>query len=294
MAEQVELEQVAAAERVVEQVAGEVEEELREGLTGEPAEERHSPRRPVALVTGAARGIGRSAALAFGREGFDVVVNYSRSEAQARQVVAEVERCGVTALALRADVASDADVRAMVGAVTTILGRLDVLVSNAGTTIDTRPSELDALQVEEWDRVFAVNVRGVFLVARACAPLLRLSPIASMITTCSVAGLRPGPQPLPYAASKAAVANLTHTLAGALAPEIRVNGVAPGWMVGEWMEHQLGDDYDRLMERRARMTPLRRVATPDDVAEAMVSLALGNRFVTGQILVVDGGFTAVT
>jgi 3-oxoacyl-[acyl-carrier protein] reductase len=123
---------------------------------------------------------------------------------------------------------------------------------------------------------------------------LRRSAQAAVVTTCSIAGLRPGPQPFPYAASKAAAANLTQTLAGALAPEIRVNGVAPGWMVGEWMEHQLGENYDRLMERRARQTPLKRVATPDDVAETMVSLALSNRFVTGQIVVVDGGFTAVT
>ncbi|HET9091601.1 MAG TPA: SDR family oxidoreductase, partial [Acidimicrobiales bacterium] len=162
------------------------------------------------------------------------------------------------------------------------------------TTIDTPPSDLEGLDLDAWDRVFAVNVRGLFSVARACVPWLRASPIAAIVTTCSVAGLRPGPQPLPYAASKAAVANLTRTLAGALAPEIRVNGVAPGWMVGEWMEHQLGEHYDRLMERRARMTPLKRVATPDDVAEAMVPLALSNRFVTGQILVVDGGFTSVT
>ncbi|MGH9110472.1 MAG: SDR family NAD(P)-dependent oxidoreductase, partial [Acidimicrobiales bacterium] len=138
------------------------------------------------------------------------------------------------------------------------------------------------------------NVRGLFLTVRACVPLLRASAVASIVTSCSVAGIRPGPQPLPYAASKGAVANLTKTLAGALAPEIRVNGVAPGWMVGEWMEHQLGDNYDRLMERRAKMTPLKRVATPDDVAESMVSLALGHPFVTGNIVVVDGGFTSVT
>ncbi len=250
--------------------------------------------RPVVLVTGASRGIGRSAALAFARHGLDVALNFSRSESEAQTVAKEVAALGGRAELYQADVADDGAVRAMVERIGSDFGRLDVLVDNAGTTIDTPPSDLEGLDLEAWDRVFAVNVRGLFSVARACVPWLRASPIAAIVTTCSVAGLRPGPQPLPYAASKAAVANLTRTLAGALAPEIRVNGVAPGWMVGEWMEHQLGEHYDRLMERRARMTPLKRVATPDDVAEAMVPLALSNRFVTGQILVVDGGFTSVT
>ena len=250
--------------------------------------------RPVALVTGASRGIGRSAALAFAAAGLDVAVNYSSSEQQAAKVVGEVEAAGARALAVRADVSDDAAVRAMVTAVEAAFGRLDVLVANAGITIDTVPTDLEGVTVDAWDRVFAVNVRGLFLTVRACVPLLRESGIASVVTTCSVAGLRPGPQPLPYAASKGAVANLTKTLAGALGPTIRVNGVAPGWMVGEWMEHQLGENYDRLMERRARMTPLKRVATPDDVAASMVSLALGHPFVTGEILVVDGGFLSVT
>jgi 3-oxoacyl-[acyl-carrier protein] reductase len=250
--------------------------------------------RPVALVTGASRGIGRSAALAFARAGLDVAVNFATSAEQAAGVVKEVEAVGGAAVAVAADVADDEAVRRMVTRVDEAFGRLDVLVANAGTTVDTVPADLDGVSVDAWDRVFAVNVRGLFLTVRACVPLLRCSPIASVVTTCSVAGIRPGPQPLPYAASKGAVANLTKTLAGALGPEIRVNGVAPGWMVGEWMEHQLGENYDRLMERRAKMTPLKRVATPDDVAASMVSLALGHPFVTGDIVVVDGGFTAVT
>jgi 3-oxoacyl-[acyl-carrier protein] reductase len=125
-------------------------------------------------------------------------------------------------------------------------------------------------------------------------PLLRRSPHAAVVNTASIVGLRPGPQPFPYATSKAAVVALTRTLAGALGPEIRVNAVAPGWMVGEWMEDQLGDNYERLMERRARLTPLRRCVTADDVAATVLSLITSNPFVNGEIIVIDGGFAATT
>jgi 3-oxoacyl-[acyl-carrier protein] reductase len=134
----------------------------------------------------------------------------------------------------------------------------------------------------------------MFQVARAAAPLLRRNAPAAIVNTASIVGLRPGPQPFPYATSKAAVVALTRTLAGALGPEIRVNAVAPGWMIGEWMEDQLGDNYDRLMERRARLTPLRRCVTPDDVAQTIVSLITSNPFVNGEIVVIDGGFSATT
>jgi 3-oxoacyl-[acyl-carrier protein] reductase len=134
----------------------------------------------------------------------------------------------------------------------------------------------------------------MFQVTRAAVPLLRRSPQAAVVNTASIVGLRPGPQPFPYATSKAAVVALTRTLAGALGPEIRVNAVAPGWMVGEWMEDQLGDNYERLMERRARLTPLRRCVTADDVAATVLSLITSNPFVNGEIIVIDGGFAATT
>jgi 3-oxoacyl-[acyl-carrier protein] reductase len=115
-----------------------------------------------------------------------------------------------------------------------------------------------------------------------------------VVNTASIVGLRPGPQPLPYAASKAAVVNLTKTLAWNLGPEIRVNAVAPGWMEGDWMERMLKDKYQDLMSRRAKHTPLGRVATADDVAEVIVGLITGNKFVNGEVIVIDGGYTATT
>ena len=249
--------------------------------------------RKAALVTGAATGIGAAAVAALARAGFDVALNYSASEAAARETAARAEKLGARTLLVRCDVSNEAGVRAMLKNVERAFGRLDVLVNNAGTTAAWKPKDLDTLSLEEWDRVFAVNVRGLFQVTRAAVPLLRQSK-GCVVNTASIVGLRPGPQPLPYAASKAAVVNLTKTLAWNLGPDIRVNAVAPGWMEGDWMKRMLKDKYDDLMEKRARATPLRRVVTADDVAETMMSLIQANRFVTGEVIVIDGGFTAST
>jgi 3-oxoacyl-[acyl-carrier protein] reductase len=246
------------------------------------------------LVTGAATGIGRSAVLALARAGFDVALNYSRSESAARETAAEAERLGAAALLCRCDVSEDGAVRQMLREVGERFGRLDVLINNAGTTTEVKPGDFEALTAEEWDRVFAVNVRSVFLVTRAALPLLRRGTDPCIVNTASIVGLRPGPQPLPYAASKAAVVNLTKTLAYNLGPEIRVNAVAPGWMEGDWMKRMLKDKYDELMGRRAKLTPLKRCVTADDVAETMLSLIQSNRFVTGEVIVIDGGYSSST
>jgi len=247
----------------------------------------------AALVTGAASGIGRAAALALAHAGYDVAINYSSSEKAARETAGAVEKLGVKTLVLRCDVSDEAGVRAMLKTVEEKFGRLDVLINNAGTTAPWKMRDLESLSLEDWDRVFAVNVRGLFQVTRAAVPLLKASK-GSIINTASIVGLRPGPQPLPYAASKAAVVNLTKTLAWNLGPEIRVNAVAPGWMEGDWMQRMLKDKYDDLMGKRAKATPLKRVVTAEDVAETMMSLVQSNRFVTGEVIVIDGGFTSST
>ena len=248
----------------------------------------------VALITGSASGIGRSAALAFSRGGYDVVINYSRNATQADKTAQMCYALGAKTLVVKCDVSQDTEVVSMIDACKTEYGRLDVLINNAGTTMDIPPGHMGEVNLDEWDRVFAVNVRGLFQVSRAAVALLRQSNNASIINTCSIAGIRPGPQPLAYAASKASVANLTKTLAGALGPEIRVNAVAPGWLEGEWMEKMLGDNYKGLMDRRAKYTPLDRVATADDVGDVMLNLADHNKFVSGEIIIIDGGFASTT
>ncbi|MEY2874029.1 MAG: hypothetical protein RLZZ373_1400 [Pseudomonadota bacterium] len=254
--------------------------------------------RKKALVTGGATGIGRAAVLALARSGFDVALVYGSSADAAEATATEARTLGAEVLTLRCDVADDDAVRATLAAVGAAFGHLDALVNNAGTTAKWKVKDLDSLDMAEWDRTFAVNVRGTFQVSRAAVPWLKKSRAQggepAIVNTASIVGLRPGPQPPPYAASKAAIVNLTKTLAWNLGPDIRVNAVAPGWMEGDWMERMLGEKYDALMGARAKATPLRRCVTADDVAEVMLNLLTANRFVTGEVVVIDGGFTSST
>lgn len=249
-------------------------------------------RRPIALVTGSASGIGRACAVRLAQGGFDVTINYSRSASRADETLTVLHEHGGDHQAVAADVSDDDAVRSLVTAASRG-GRLDVLVNNAGTTSETAPDDLDGIDLDDWDRVFRVNVRGLVQVTRAAAPALRASG-GSIVNVASIVGLRPGPQPLAYAASKSAVVSLTRTLSRVLAPEVRVNAVAPGWISGEWMERTLGDNYLGLMDRRARATPLRRNVTMEDVAESVHTLLVSHPMVTGEVLVIDGGFTATT
>jgi 3-oxoacyl-[acyl-carrier protein] reductase len=254
--------------------------------------------RKKALVTGGATGIGRSAVLALARAGYDVAINYASSAAAATEVAAEAQALGARTLLLQCDVSDEPAVRAMLATVEAEFGHLDGLINNAGTTAKWKVKDLESLDMAEWDRTFAVNVRGNFQVTRAAVPLLKKCRAQggepAIVFTASIVGLRPGPQPLPYSASKAAIISMTKMLAWNLGPDIRVNAVAPGWMEGEWMERMLGDKYDTLMGARAKATPLKRCVTADDVAETMLNLLTANRFVTGEIVVIDGGFTAST
>jgi 3-oxoacyl-[acyl-carrier protein] reductase len=245
----------------------------------------------VALVTGSSTGIGRAEAVALAKAGYDVVINYSRSAAEAKKTEAQCQEAGAQTLMAQCDVGDEPSVVAMMEAIKARFGRLDVLCNNAGTSITALARDFEKVSVEDWDKVFAVNVRGVFLVTKHAAPLLRQSDDANIINTNSIVGARPGPQPLPYSASKGALWTMTKALAGALGRDkIRVNGVAPGWMEGEWMERMLGDNYGKLMEQRARQTPLRRCVTAEDVADAVMSLIRGSKGVSGVILTSTAAF----
>ncbi|MDH5200269.1 MAG: glucose 1-dehydrogenase [Candidatus Bathyarchaeota archaeon] len=246
----------------------------------------------AAIVTGSAVGVGRATALELARRGARVVINYSRSEEEARQTLAEVESLGTEALLVRADVSRDDQVRAMVRQTLDRFGSVDVLVNNAAITYFVNFADLDALTEEMWDRILAVNVKGVFFCSRAVAGPMREGGGGCIVNISSVAGIRGAGSSIAYTASKAAVINLTMAFARTLAPEVRVNCVAPGFIDTRWhWGRKSPEEYEQAKERVARETPLRRVCTAEDVAQAVLSLIQGADLVTGQTLVVDGGST---
>lgn len=244
-----------------------------------------STSRKVALVTGSATGVGRACAVRFAKLGFAVVVNYSRSEADAQETLALVEAEGAPALLCKANVASADEVNAMIAATTATFDRLDVLVNNAGTTHFVPHADLDALTDEVWQNIFGVNVMGAFYCVRAALPLLKANK-GNVVNVTSVAGLTGQGSSIPYCASKAALNCMTQSLARAFGPDVRVNAVAPGPILTRWLEGR-----EAHVAKFLEQAPLGRAATPDDIADAVVYLATGTTLTTGQVLVVDGGRT---
>ena len=240
----------------------------------------------VALVTGSATGIGRAVALRFARQGIAVAVNYSRSEKEARETLADVKKLGVPAILCQCNVADEAGVRAMVEQCRKELGGLDILVNNAATTQFIEHSNLAALTEEVWDRILGVNLKGAYFCARAAIPLMQERGGGAIVNVTSVAGVLGHGSSIAYAASKAALNAMTKSLARAFAPSIRVNAVAPGPVLTRW----LADHMDQV-EQQLTLTPMKRAATPDDVADVVAFLATGSSLITGQIVVLDGGRT---
>jgi 3-oxoacyl-[acyl-carrier protein] reductase len=240
---------------------------------------------PVALVTGAATGIGRAVAVRLAASGMAVAVNYSRSEAEARETLAGVEACGARGMLCKANVGDDTAVRAMVERVRTELGGIDVLVNNAGTTRFINHADLEAVTDDVWDEILSVNLKGTFYACRAAQAALQERG-GSVVNVTSVAGLGGQGSSIPYAASKAALNTMTKSLARVFAPRVRVNAVAPGPVLTRWLI-----PHPQMIERAVAMTPLRRAATPDDIADVVVFLARGQSLMTGQVVVVDGGLS---
>jgi 3-oxoacyl-[acyl-carrier protein] reductase/pteridine reductase len=231
-----------------------------------------------ALVTGGARRIGREIALALAKAGADVAITYRTSSAEAAGTAREIESLGCRALAVECDVRSEASVREAIAATIGSFERLDVVVNNAAVF---HSAPLDQISLDQWDAVFETNTRGPFLVARESLPALRASH-GRIVNIGSLGGIHAWAGHGDYCASKAALHMLTQAMAKAFAPEVSVNCVAPGWI--ELDEAPAGE-----ADRFAAKTPMRRNGTADDVAQAVLFFAVGPRFVTGQILAVDGG-----
>ncbi|MGI8423858.1 MAG: SDR family NAD(P)-dependent oxidoreductase [Chloroflexota bacterium] len=243
----------------------------------------------VALVTGSATGIGSASAIEFAREGADVVVNYSRSKAEAQRTLDQVKQLGVRAIVVQADCSKEEQVKDLVAHAVKELGGVDILVNNAGRTRFVPLPDLDALSDEDWDSIFQLNVKGAFYATRACVPTMRQRCAGTeggglVVNVSSVAGHTGAGSSIAYAVSKGAMTTLTKSLAKALAPQIRVNAVAPGIVTTRWVAGR-----EAHVERYAKDTPMLRAATAEDVAKVIVSFATHGTFLTGEVTVVDGG-----
>jgi NAD(P)-dependent dehydrogenase (short-subunit alcohol dehydrogenase family) len=244
----------------------------------------------VVIVTGSATGVGAACARQLAERGARVVVNYSRSRTEAEETADACRALGAEAETIQADVADDGACRAMVAAVVGRWGRLDALVNNAATTVQSDPFDLETLSASDFQTVFGVNVIGAYQMCRAAIPHMRASGGGAIVNVSSNVAFTGGGSSLAYTASKGALNALTKALARTCGPEIRVNAVCPGIIDTRWMRQALGEDaYGAIARRFSETAPLGRVATPEDVAGAIVWLIEGAGFITGELLPVDGG-----
>lgn len=250
----------------------------------------------AAIVTGGGTGIGATTCVALARRGVNVAVNYSRSAAEAESVAEACRAEGVEAVAVEADLHGDEAARALAAAAVERWGRIDLLVNNAGKTKFAAHSDLEALTAEDFLSIYHLNVVGAYQVTRACAPHLKKSGAAAVVNVASVAGRFGHGSSIAYAASKGAMITMTKSLARALAPEIRVNAVLPGYVATRWWKDRLGTEgFQALNEQVAGRAPLGKAGTAEDIADAIVLfLDPASRLVTGETLLVDAGQHLVT
>jgi 3-oxoacyl-[acyl-carrier protein] reductase len=244
----------------------------------------------TAIITGSATGIGAAVARRLAAKGTHVVINYTKSAAEAEATAAECRALGVEALVCQADVSRDEDCRRLAETALAAWGRIDFLVNNAGTTVFAPQGDLDAVQAEDFRRIYDVNVIGAFQMVRAVAPAMKAAGRGAVVNVSSIAGLAGIGSSIAYAASKGALNTLTLSLARALAPTIRVNAVCPGMVTTRWLQQGLGADrYSHMLAATEAATPLKQASGPDEIAEPVVWLLEGAAHITGEMISVDAG-----
>lgn len=246
--------------------------------------------RRVAIITGAASGVGAATALLLAQRGHEVLLNYNRSAALVGEVLRACRAAGADAVAVQGDVASDEVCRNLAREAVQRWGRIDAVVNSAGATRFVPISDLEGVNAQDFQDVFGTNTIGPFQLARAAAP--HMAAGSAIVSVSSIAAQSGNGSSLPYVVSKAALNALTIGLARALAPRARVNAVLPGLIEGRWMRDGLGDEaYQRVKEQYAETSLLGAVATPEHIAAAIAWLLDPACLMTGQLMVVDAGFS---
>ena len=244
----------------------------------------------VCVVTGSATGVGSAAAQLLASKGCNVVVNYTKSEREARETVAACEALGAQALLFKGDVSRDEDCRAMVAAAVAKWGRIDALINNAGRTKPAPPGDLEAVSAQDFHDVYAVNLIGAFQMVRAVAPHMKARGRGAIVNMSALGALNGGGSSIAYSASKGALNSLTRSLARQLAPHIRVNAICPGFIQTRWMRGMLGEErYEAELKRLPDLMAIGKVATADEIAAMMVWLIEGADLLTGEVMMVDYG-----
>ena len=251
----------------------------------------NSSGRKVAIVTGSATGVGAATALALSRRGYDLVINYSKSEREAKEAEAACRDAGADTLLVRGNVADDADCRNMANAAVARWNRLDALVNNAGISTFTGGENWDALDAAVFQRIFGVNVLGAFQMVRACRSLLEAAERPSVLMTSSIAAVTGIGSSVAYAASKGALNTMTLSLARALAPKIRVNAICPGFIDTRWFSGAFSEETtQRIRDNITKNTPLKAASKPEDIADsALFLISDAARHITGETLMIDAG-----
>ncbi|HYM32591.1 MAG TPA: SDR family oxidoreductase [Candidatus Cybelea sp.] len=243
----------------------------------------------VCIVTGSAAGIGAACAERLASRGARVVINYTKSEKEAKEVAAACKAKGGETILCAADVSKDADCRKLAKAALDAWGRIDCLINNAGTTKFAQHGDLEALSMDDFQRIYGVNVVGPFQMIRAVAPAMQKQGKGAVVNISSIAGVMGVGSSVAYAASKGALNTMTLSLARVLGPAIRVNAVCPGFVETRWLQSGLGATYETQKRNYEAMTPLKATTLPEDIADAAVWLLEGAAKVTGEILIVDSG-----
>lgn len=245
----------------------------------------------VSIVTGSATGLGAAVAIKLAERGSRVVINYTKSEKEAKETLELVKSKGVDAILAQGDVGEDADCRRIAQAAVDKWGRIDVLVNNAGTTQFANHADLEALSADDFLWIYKVNVIGAYQMIRACTPHMKKVGKGSVVNISSIAGVTGVGSSVAYAASKGALNTMTLSLARSLAPEIRVNAVCPGFIGTRWFSDRFGEvQYEKIRKQQEATTPLARAGTPDDIAVSVAFFAgEGSDHITGETLMTDAG-----